>query len=155
GEGAPERGAHEVNTFTGGQAPSRPVWGTASTRLDDWLAIAPDGMVVAFSGKVDVGTGVRTALAQIVAEELDVPLARVRLVMGDTSRTPDEGYTAGSLTIQVGGALLRKAAAEARLALLERAAKRLGAPLEDLEIHEGVVAVRGAPGRSASYGELQ
>src|SRR5262245_36243252 len=129
GKSGPERGTREAATFTGAretQAPQRSAWGTTSSaRLDDWLAIDPDGTVVAFSGKVDVGTGVRTALAQIVAEELDVPLARVRMVMGDTGRTPDEGYTAGSMTIQLGGALLRKAAAEARLALLERAAERL------------------------------
>ncbi|HEY9528509.1 MAG TPA: molybdopterin cofactor-binding domain-containing protein, partial [Anaerolineales bacterium] len=65
--------------------------------LDDWIAIEPDGTITAFSGKVELGTGVRTALAQIVAEELDVPLARVRMVMGDTALTPDEGYTAGSM----------------------------------------------------------
>jgi nicotinate dehydrogenase subunit B len=65
-------------------------WGQASTVwLDDWLAINPDGTVTAFSGKVELGTGVRTALAQIVAEELDVPLVCVRMVMGDTERTPD------------------------------------------------------------------
>jgi CO/xanthine dehydrogenase Mo-binding subunit len=132
------------------------VWGAAaSTQLDDWVAIEPDGTVAAYSGKVDVGTGVRTALAQIVAEELDVPLARVRMIMGDTGRTPDEGYTAGSMTIQMGGMQLRKAAAEARLALLEQAAAHLGAPVEELEVREGAVAVRGAPGRSVGYGELQ
>src|SRR5262249_12464334 len=114
-----------------------------------------DGTVVAFSGKVDVGTGVQTALAQIVAEELDVPLAQVRMVMGDTGRTPDEGYTAGSMTIQMGGALLRKAAAEARLALLERAAEHLGVPVEELEVREGAVLVRGEPQQRISYGKLQ
>ncbi len=71
-------------------------FGRLTTRLDDWLAIEPDGMITAFSGKVELGTGTRTALTQIVAEELDVPFERVRLVMGDTARTPDEGYTAGS-----------------------------------------------------------
>jgi CO/xanthine dehydrogenase Mo-binding subunit len=136
------------------QAPQRAVWGAASTWLDDWVAIEPDGTVVAFSGKVDVGTGVRTALVQIVAEELDMPLERVRLVMGDTGRTPDEGYTAGSMTVQMGGALLRRAAAEARLALLERAAERLAAPLDALAIHDGMVVVRAEPERCVSYAAL-
>src|SRR5215472_6224811 len=101
----------------------RPAWGmAASTRLDDWLSILLDGTVVAFSGKVETGTGVRTALAQIVAEELAVAPSQVRLVMGDTELTPNEGYTAGSMTIMAGGSQLRKAAAEARMALLEQAA---------------------------------
>src|ERR1044071_7282219 len=77
--------------------------GELSNWLDDWLAIATDGTITAFSGKVELGTGVRTALAQIVAEELDVPLERVQMIMGDTARTPDEGYTAGSMTISSSG----------------------------------------------------
>jgi nicotinate dehydrogenase subunit B len=98
-----------------------------ANQIDDWLAIEPDGTVTAFSGKVELGTGVRTALAQIVAEELDVPFERVRMVMGDTARTPDEGYTAGSTTIQFGGSALRRASAEARRALLEMASEQLDA----------------------------
>ncbi len=86
-------------------------WGEVSDWLDDWLAIETDGTITAFSGKVELGTGVRTALAQIVAEELDVPLERVQMVMGDTARTPDEGYTAGSMTIAGSGTALRNAAA--------------------------------------------
>ncbi len=89
-------------------------WGEVSSWLDDWLAIEPDGSVTAFSGKVELGTGVRTALAQIVAEELDLPLERIHMVMGDTARTPDEGYTAGSMTISGSGTALRRAAAAAR-----------------------------------------
>src|SRR5690242_21345088 len=110
-----DRGADKSNAPASGQAetasPQRSFWAGASTRLDDWLAIEPDGTVVAYSGKVETGTGVRTALAQIVAEELDIAVGQVRMVMGDTGRTPDEGYTAGSMTVQLGGALLRTAAA--------------------------------------------
>jgi nicotinate dehydrogenase subunit B len=131
------------------------VWGAPpSTALDDWLAIEPDGTITAFSGKVELGTGVRTALAQIVAEELDVPLATVRMVMGDTARTPNEGVTAGSMTIRSGGAALRNAAAEARQALLERASERLEAAIDDLELRDGAISVRGAPGRRVTYAEL-
>jgi CO/xanthine dehydrogenase Mo-binding subunit len=130
----------------------------ASTNLDDWIGIEPDGTVIAYSGKVETGTGVRTALAQIVAEELDVPLERVRLVMGDTVRAPDEGYTAGSMTVRMGGGQLRKAAAEARLALLERAAEHLGVPrdqMDQLEVQSGIITMRGGSDRHVSYAALQ
>jgi CO/xanthine dehydrogenase Mo-binding subunit len=134
------------------QRPS--VWGAASAQLDDWIAIEPDGIVVARSGKVELGTGVRTALAQIVAEELDVPLERVRMEMGDTARTPNEGYTAGSKTIHLGGVALRNAAAEARLALLECAAERLNVAVDALTVREGAVIVAGEPERSLSFADL-
>src|SRR5688572_33484351 len=85
---------------------------SAPRQLDDWVVIEPDGRVTIFSGKVELGTGVSTALAQIAAEELDVSLESIRLVMGDTGRTPDEGHTTGSKTLQIAGAALRHAAAE-------------------------------------------
>jgi nicotinate dehydrogenase subunit B len=129
-------------------------WGQLTDRLDDWLAIEPDGTVTAFSGKVELGTGVRTALAQIVAEELDLPFERVRMVMGDTARTPNEGYTAGSMTIHTSGAALRQAAAEARRALLDMAAERLDAAPDELVVRDGTVAVRHDPERKTTYAEL-
>jgi nicotinate dehydrogenase subunit B len=154
-----DRGAAESDVPAGGQAetasPQRSFWAAASANLDDWIAIEPDGTVVAYSGKVETGTGVRTALAQIVAEELEVAPDRVRLVMGDTGRAPDEGYTAGSMTVRMGGGQLRKAAAEARLALLERAAEQLGVAREQVEARDGVISVRGASEQSVSYGQLQ
>lgn len=129
-------------------------FGTLSKRLDDWLAIEPDGTVTALSGKVELGTGVRTALAQIVAEELDVPFERVHMVMGDTGRTPDEGYTAGSVTISSSGDALRQAAAEARRALLEMASDRLDAAPDELVVRDGLVSVIHHPDRTVSYAEL-
>ncbi len=129
-------------------------WGEVTDRLDDWLAFQPDGTVLAFSGKVELGTGVRTALAQIVAEELDLPLDRVTMVMGDTDRTPDEGYTAGSMTISESGTALRKAAAEARRAILEVASDRLDAALDELDSSEGRVFVTSHPDRSITYAQL-
>lgn len=123
-------------------------------QLDDWLAIETDGTVTAYSGKVELGTGVRTALAQVVAEELDVPFELVQMVMGDTKRTPDEGYTAGSMTLQNGGAALRQAAAEARLALLELASDRLDATLDELTLEDGQVVVARRPERRVSFAEL-
>jgi nicotinate dehydrogenase subunit B len=77
----------------------------AADQVDAWLAVTPDNRITVFSGRVELGTGVQTALAQIAAEELDVPIDRIRMVMGDTQLTPDEGYTAGSKTIQVAGAV--------------------------------------------------
>ncbi|MBX9811600.1 MAG: molybdopterin-dependent oxidoreductase [Burkholderiales bacterium] len=122
--------------------------------VDAWLAIARDGTVTVYSGKVDLGTGTKTALAQMVAEELDVPFVKINMVMGDTATTIDQGQTAGSLTIPVGGTQLRRAAATARQALLEQAAKKLGAAPGELTVQDGVVSVRGDAARSVSYGEL-
>jgi nicotinate dehydrogenase subunit B len=130
-------------------------WGQSTSNwLDDWLAIEPDGTVTVLSGKVELGTGVRTALAQIVAEELDVPFERIKMVMGNTGRTPNEGYTAGSKTIQFGGVALREAAAEARRALLEMASDRLDAMLDELEVRDGTIVVRDYPTRTITYAEL-
>ena len=100
--------------------------------------------VTAFNGHVDLGTGIETALAQIVAEELDLPLAQVAVVLGDTARTPDQGPTIASETIQITAVPLRLAAAQARHYLMARAARRLNAPAEDLTLSEGVV--RGGEG---------
>lgn len=122
--------------------------------VDSWLEIDPSGNVTVYSGKVELGTGLRTALTQIVAEELDVPFARVMMIMGDTARTPDQGTTAGSKSIQVAGPVLRQAAAEARLILLTRASERLGVPADDLQVQEGVVTTVGNDGQSVPYGEL-
>jgi CO/xanthine dehydrogenase Mo-binding subunit len=129
-------------------------WGTVSQQLDDWLAIEPDGTITVYSGKVELGTGVRTALAQIVAEELDVSLERIQMVMGDTARTPNEGYTAGSMTVKSSGMTLRHAAATARQWLLEMAAAELGGSPDDLTIHDGVITPRGAAGPRVTYAGL-
>lgn len=140
-------------------------WGSASQwsetgaiekayQIDDWLAIGTDGTVTVKSGKVELGTGVETALAQIVAEELDVPVERITMVMGDTGRTPDEGYTAGSTTIQYGGFALRQAAAEARRALLEMASDRLDAAVDEVAARDGVISVSHHPSRTITYAEL-
>jgi nicotinate dehydrogenase subunit B len=121
-------------------------------RVDGFLAIAPDGRVTVYSGKVDLGTGVLTALTQIVAEELDVPMSRVSLIQGDTALTPDQGVTYGSLSIQNGGMQLRRAAATARRAILGRAAARLGRDISTLAIHDGVITA--SDGQRLPIGEL-
>jgi nicotinate dehydrogenase subunit B len=108
-------------------------------RVDGFLAIDQHGNVIVVSGKVDLGTGVRTAITQIAAEELDVPLARVSVIQGDTLLTPDQGPTYGSLSIQNGGVQIRLAAATARRALLRKAAQRLNFDEHELTVDAGVV----------------
>jgi CO/xanthine dehydrogenase Mo-binding subunit len=121
----------------------------ALTEVDSFLAIDKAGNVTVYSGKVDLGTGVATALRQIVAEELDVPISRIELIEGDTLLTPDQGTTWGSLTVQVGGMQLRQAAAAARNALTAEAAKKLGT--DTLIVSDGVIS---SGGKKVSYGEL-
>ena len=122
--------------------------------LDSWLAVMQDGSITMFTGKVDIGTGTRTALAQIVAEELDVPFPRVTMAMGDTSKTVDQGRTVGSNTILRGGPQLRQAAAAARAELLKLASARLGAKVEQMTVTDGVVSVSEHPEKKVSYGDL-
>ncbi len=107
--------------------------------LDAWIQIQEDGTIVVLSGKVEIGQGIRTVIAQIAAEELDVSLERIQVVLADTGRTPDEGYTAGSNSTQGSGGAIRFAAAEARQVLLELAAEHLAAPLERLTVHDGII----------------
>ncbi len=125
-----------------------------ATSLDSWLAVAADGDVTVFSSKVDLGTGVLTALSQIVAEELDVPFRAIHMETGDTSITIDQAATVGSATIQRGGPQLRQAAAAARLELLKLAATHLNTPVEKLTVSDGVVSNGGSPAKTVSYAEL-
>src|SRR3954451_7618403 len=120
--------------------------------FETFIKITADGTVTAFNGHVDLGTGIRTALGQIVAEELDVSFARVVVVLGDTSRVPNQGPTIASETIQITAVPLRKAAAQARHFLLARAAEKLELAVGDLTIEDGLI--RGRDNRSVSYGEL-
>ncbi|HWI13235.1 MAG TPA: molybdopterin cofactor-binding domain-containing protein [Burkholderiales bacterium] len=124
------------------------------TELDSWIAVLPDGRVTAFFGKVDMGQGVDVAIAQIVAEELDVAFDKVSVVMGDTQLTCNQGGASGSTGIQLGGMALRNAAAEARRVLVERAAKRLDVSVSDLAVEDGLVHVPGYPYQRVTYGEL-
>jgi nicotinate dehydrogenase subunit B len=125
---------------------------TDAVARETFLRITADGSVTAYNGHVDLGTGIRTALGQIVAEELDVSLARVVVVLGDTAMAPNQGPTIASETIQITAVPLRKAAAQARLFLITRATERLEVPQSDLRIEDGLV--RGQDNRTISYGEL-
>jgi nicotinate dehydrogenase subunit B len=108
-------------------------------RLNAWLRIDADGTVTVFTGKVELGQGITTALAQIAADELDVDLKRIAMISGDTSRTPNEGVTSGSLSIEQSGTAVRFAAAEAREIMLDVAAIKLGVPARDLRIEDGAI----------------
>jgi nicotinate dehydrogenase subunit B len=123
-------------------------------RLDAWLRIDKDGVIRVFTGKVEIGMGVETGYAQIVAEELDVSLERVRFVMGDTSLTTDQGGVGGSTSIMLGAKPLRNVAATARFLLLQLASSRFGASLEQLRVNDGVVSVQEDATKSVSYGDL-
>jgi nicotinate dehydrogenase subunit B len=133
------------------QSMTEPAADVDPRELDSWLAIAPDGTVTVYSGKVDLGTGVETALAQIVAEELDVPFSQVHMVSLDTAKAIDQGVTAGSRTIERAGPQLRQAAAAARQELLRLASQRLGSPIEKLNVTNSVVS-DGA--KKVSYAQL-
>lgn len=107
--------------------------------LDRWLRFSDDGMLVVYTGKVEIGQGIKTALAMIAAEELDVALARVRVQTADTELTPNEFVTAGSLSIEDSGSALRVASAAARSALMKRAAELLGVAMESLRVIDGLI----------------
>ena len=140
--------------FAQGVSPdaTRPPW--TPDQLDSWIAINPDGAVSAFFGKVDGGQGVDVAIAQIVAEELDVSYERVTVVMGETARTVNQGGASGSTGVQKGGATLRDTAAEARRVLVELASRKLSVPAAQLAVAEGVVFAPADPAKRVSYAEL-
>ena len=125
----------------------------AADEVDSFLAIGADGKITVYSGKVDLGTGVRTALTQMAAEELDVPLDRVTVIQGDTALTPDQGPTYGSLSIQNGGVQIRQAAATAKKHLIDLASQKLGAAGAELVVEDGVIKPKPG-GKGVSYGEL-
>ena len=125
----------------------------ALDQVDTFLAIDEKGMVTVYSGKVELGTGVRTGITQIVADELDVAMAHVDVIQGDTALTPDQGPTYGSLSIQNGGVQIRQAAATARSVLLDEAAQRLGAVKDDLVVTNGVIGAKSS-GATVTYAEL-
>jgi nicotinate dehydrogenase subunit B len=146
--------------FAAAQSPAAAAAGMASARgiapeeLDTWLTIDTRGAVTAYFGKMDMGQGVDTVIAQVVAEELDVAIGNVQVVMGDTHRTPNQGGASGSSACRLGANALRNAAAEARRVLLERAAVKLAVPVTSLRVKDGRVAVAGAAPRTVTYGEL-
>src|SRR6266850_5113068 len=119
--------------------------------LDSWIAVLPDGSVNAFFGKMDMGQGLDVAVAQIVADELDVGFNKVEVLMGDTATSCNQGGASGSTGVSNGARLLRRAAAEARRVLVEGAAQKLGVPAAELKVENGVVF---SSEKKVSYAEL-
>ncbi|QGH63704.1 xanthine dehydrogenase family protein molybdopterin-binding subunit [Serratia proteamaculans] len=123
-------------------------------RVDSFIGLTADGRVTAFNGHVDLGTGIRTALAQIVADEISVPFDHVTVILGDTQRTPDQGPTIASATIQVTSIPLRQAAAQVRQLLLGLAARAFALPVDRLRAENGRIFAADKPHVSLSYGDL-
>jgi isoquinoline 1-oxidoreductase len=124
------------------------------TDINAYLRIGEDGHVTVFSGKIEMGQGVLTSLAQMAAEELGVALDSIEMIMGDTDRCPWDMGTFGSMTTRFFGPALRAAAAQARMVLMQLASEKLGVPRDRLFVENGVVSVKGEPARKVSYGEL-
>jgi nicotinate dehydrogenase subunit B len=147
-----------TNAFAQDQAPAaapapKPPGSLATTPfLDSWIRIDADGSITAFTGKVELGQGFKTAFQQIAAEELDVPFDSLKVITADTRRTANEGYTSGSHSMQDSGTAIQHAAAQVRALLVAEAARRLDLPSEDLRTENG--AVIAPDGRRFTYGEL-
>ncbi len=132
--------------------PALPVSLAANPKLSAWLEFSGDGQVTVSPGKVEIGQGIVTALAQIAADELDIDLSRVQMIRASTASSPNEGVTSGSLSIQQSGRALRHACAEVRRIFLQQAAERLGVDADALDIEDGTIS---GPGNvTTSYWEL-
>src|SRR5260370_29546036 len=136
----------------GNGAPARPP--LTGDQLDSYITIDADGTVVAYYGKIDGGQGLGTAIAQMVAEEIEVACERVRVVMGDSALTLDMGGASAAIGVSHGGMMLRRTAAEARHLLVEMAAKSLGQPADRLTVTDGVVHAVADPAKRVSYPKL-
>src|SRR3954466_6310903 len=112
----------------------------ANPTLSSWLRISPEGYVVLSPGKVEIGQGIVTALAQIAADELDVDIARMRTVRATTAGSPNEGVTSGSLSVQQSGRAVRHVCAEVRQLFLAAAAERLGVGVDTLGMADGEIS---------------
>src|SRR6266513_3917588 len=133
-------------------APKLPVSLAANPILSSWVRFSPEGQVKVSPGKVEIGQGIVTALAQIAADELDVDIGRVQMVRASTTASPNEGVTSGSLTVQQSGRAIRQVCAEVRQIFLKLASDRLGFGITALEIDDGTIS---GPGNvRTSYWEL-
>jgi nicotinate dehydrogenase subunit B len=148
--------SQEQNAPTAAQKPNPPPQLPGSLKgspfLDSWIRVDADGAITVLTGKAELGQGIKTALLQIAAEELDVPLSSLTLITADTARTANEGYTSGSQSMQESGTAIRHAAAQVRALLVAQAAERLALPPETLRTEGGAVLT--GDGRRVHYGEL-
>ena len=121
--------------------------------IDSWIRLDTEGKVTVLTGKMELGQGIRTALMQMAAEELEVNMEIVSIINGDTGQTADEGYTAGSGTIERSGASIRKAAAEARFFMVNMASEKWGESPENLTVKNGLIQSKNGKNK-ISYWEL-
>ncbi|SIS98132.1 xanthine dehydrogenase family protein molybdopterin-binding subunit [Belliella pelovolcani] len=120
--------------------------------IDSWIRLDAEGYVTILTGKQELGQGIRTALMQIAAEELDVPFEKCRIINGDTGQTANEGYTAGSNSVEGSGSAIRQAAAEARLFLLKEVGKEWNISIENLKVKDGIIL--GPEGKKKTFWEI-
>jgi nicotinate dehydrogenase subunit B len=148
--------AERLGLMAPGPALAQRLDGAGSRQLDSWIAIGADGSVTAYTGKCELGQGLYTAQMQLVAEELCVPLERVRLLQCETGLTPDQGTTSGAQShpTNFNQNNLALAGATAREALLQRASAQLGVPADQLAVKDGVISIKTEPSRKVGYGEL-
>ncbi|MEH2488507.1 xanthine dehydrogenase family protein molybdopterin-binding subunit [Bradyrhizobium sp. AZCC 2230] len=144
----------QTETGTGGSPSKRGLPGSLedTPKIDSWIRIDASGAVTIITGKAELGQGLKTALLQVAAEELKVSLDRLTLVTADTARTPNEGYTAASHSMQDSGTAIRHAAAQAREILVAEAARRLGVAAASLQVRDGEVF--GPDRKRVGYGDL-
>ena len=149
-------GFASVGTAPKASAQATPAPVIPLNQVDSWVAIGEDNMVTAYSGKCEFGQGFRTVQIQLVAEELDVPIARVKLIICDTNITPDQGTTSGSQShpTEFGPNGLRQGLATAREALFRMASERFNMPMDQLTVEDGMISVKSDPSRRVSYGQL-
>jgi isoquinoline 1-oxidoreductase len=124
------------------------------TDVNAYIKVGEDGRITVFSGKIEMGQGVETSMAQMIAEDLGTPLDQIDMIMGDTDTCPYDQGTWGSMTTRFFGPALRAAAANAKAMLVELAAERLAVPGSDLRVEEGTVVVTGDPSRRVTFAQL-
>ncbi len=148
------QGAGQTQNSGEGSKPATQLPGSLKQNpfLDSWIRIDANGRVTVFTGKAELGQGIKTALLQVAAEEIEVPFEELKLVTADTGLTANEGFTAGSHSMQDSGTAIRNAAAQVREILIGEAARRLGVPAGQLRAEHGTVLAR--DGRRLGYGEL-
>jgi nicotinate dehydrogenase subunit B len=137
-----------------GQAPAGPYPDVDYRQVDSWIVIHEDGSATFYVGKTDCGQGTGTSFRQIMCDELDVAFEKTACIMGSTDVTVDQGGSGGSTAMERDSWPMRRVAAEARRVLLKMGSERLGVPLDQLAVSEGVIAVKGDPSKSVTYGQL-
>ena len=137
-----------------GQAPAGPYPDVDYHQVDSWIVVQEDGFATFYVGKTDCGQGTGTSFRQIMSDELDVAFEKTACIMGSTDVTVDQGGSGGSTAMERDSWPMRRVAAEARRVLLTMGSDRLGVPVDQLAVSEGVITVKGDPSKTVTYGQL-